>query len=233
MAQGDVRITWLGHAAFKIQSAAGKVVYIDPWLGNPKCPDGEKQVQQADLLLVTHGHFDHLGDTVQIAQQTEAKVVCNFEISVWLEQQGVKSAIGMNKGGTLEFDGLRITMVSADHSSGISGDHGIVDGGSPNGYVLELENGFKLYHAGDTNVFGDMRLIGELYQPDLAMLPIGGFYTMSPREAAHAVRLLGVNQVIPMHYGTFPALAGTPEQLRSALEGHPAEVIALQPGQTR
>src|SRR5687767_5115513 len=157
MAQGDVRITWLGHAAFKIQSAQGKIVYIDPWLGNPKCPDGEKQVQRADMLLVTHGHFDHLGDTVDIAQQTQAKVVCNFEISVWLESQGVKSAIGMNKGGTLQLDGLSITMVSADHSSGIKGEHGIVDGGSPNGFVLELENGYKIYHAGDTNVFGDMR----------------------------------------------------------------------------
>lgn len=232
MAQGDVQITWLGHASFRVTSPTGKVIYIDPWLGNPKCPEGEKQVERADLVLVTHGHFDHLGDTAQIVQQTSAKVICNFEISVWLESQGLTTAIGMNKGGTVDADGIKVTMVSADHSSGIKDGDRIVDGGLPAGFVVQLENGYKLYHAGDTNVFGDMRLIGELYAPDIAMLPIGGHYTMSPIEAAYAVKLLGIKRVIPMHYGTFPALAGTPAQLREALSGHDAEIVEMQPGQT-
>jgi L-ascorbate metabolism protein UlaG (beta-lactamase superfamily) len=233
MAQGGAQITWLGHAAFRIRSPRGKVIYVDPWLDNPKCPEGEKSVEQADVVLVTHGHFDHLGNAVDIAKKTSAKVVCNFEISVWLGSQGLESAVGMNKGGTVDLDGIRVTMVHAEHSSGISDGDRIVDGGTAGGFVVELEDGLKLYHAGDTTVFGDMRLIGELYGPELALLPIGGFYTMGPREAATAVRLLGVKRVIPMHYGTFPVLAGTPEELRELLRGHQAEIVVLQPGETR
>jgi L-ascorbate metabolism protein UlaG (beta-lactamase superfamily) len=231
MPEGSVRLTWLGHASFKLRSPKGKIVYVDPWLGNPKCPESEKQVDQADLVLVTHGHFDHLGDSAQISAQTGAQVVCNFEISVYLGGQGVQNAVGMNKGGTFEHDGIKITMVAADHSSGIMGENNaIIDGGSSGGFVIRFEDGYAVYHAGDTNVFGDMKLIGELYSPDLALLPIGGHYTMGPTEAALAVKLLGVDKVIPMHFGTFPALAGTPAELRSALASHQAEVIELQPG---
>jgi L-ascorbate metabolism protein UlaG (beta-lactamase superfamily) len=233
MAQGDARITWLGHASFKLASPSGKVVYIDPWLGNPRCPENQKRVDRADGILVTHGHFDHLGDTTEIAKQTSAKVICNFEISVWLESKGVQNAVGMNKGGTVELDGIKVTMVSADHSSGIRDESGIVYGGEAGGFVVQFENGYKLYHAGDTNVFSDMRLIGDLYAPDLALLPIGGHFTMGPTEAAQAVRLLGVRQVIPMHYGTFPILTGTPAELKEALAGQEAEVLEMQPGQTR
>ena len=187
MPPGDVRTTWLGHAAFKFDCPAGMVVYVDPWLGNPRCPESLKQVGQAAAILVTHGHFDHIGDSVDIVKKTSAKMVCNFEISVWLESQGVRSAMGMNRGGTVNLDGIRITMVSSDHSSGISGDSGIVDGGTAAGFVVQFENDYKVYHAGDTNVFGEMRPIGELYAPDVALLPIGDYYTMSPTEAAIAV----------------------------------------------
>ena len=233
MAQGEVQITWLGHAAFKIRSPQGKVVYIDPWLSNPNCPDGEKNVRQADAILVTHGHFDHLGEAVDLAKSTSAPLACNWEISVWLESQGVTTAVGMNKGGTVDLNGIKATMVGADHSSGIKDGDRIVNGGDAAGFVVQLENGYKLYHAGDTNVFGDMRLIGELYSPDVALLPIGGHFTMSPREAAAAVRLLGVKRVIPMHYGTFPILSGTPAELRQALGDASVEIVEMKPGETR
>jgi L-ascorbate metabolism protein UlaG (beta-lactamase superfamily) len=225
-------ITWLGHAAFRIQSPGGKVLYIDPWLENPRAPADARPVARADGVLVTHGHFDHLGNAVEIAQQTGAPVVGSWEVSVYLNGKGIENAIGMNKGGTVEVAGLAVTMVSADHSSGILEGDRVLNGGEAAGYVVRFENGFTLYHAGDTNVFGDMKLIGELYRPDLALLPIGGHFTMGPREAAYAVRLLGVKAVLPMHYGTFPVLKGTPEELRTQLEGVDVEVVALAPGQT-
>ncbi len=231
MPQGT-SITWLGHAAFRIGTPTGKTIYIDPWLDNPRCPPELKQVDRADAILVTHGHFDHVGNTVDIAKKTSAQVVCIHEVSVYLGAQGVQNVIGMNKGGTVEVAGIRATMVSADHSSGLSGEHGIICGGASAGFVVELENGFKLYHAGDTNVMSDMRIIGELYRPDLALLPIGGHYTMAPREAAYAARLLGVKSVLPMHYGTFPILAGTPAALQEELKGAGIEVVELSPGGT-
>ncbi len=235
MSQGTISLTWLGHATFALRSVAGKRLIIDPWvMGNPACPQELKQVEGVDILLCTHGHFDHIGDAVEIARRHKPKVVGIFELCHWMGRKGVENTFAMNKGGTVEIDGISVTMVHADHSCGILEDDGsIVYGGEGVGYVVRFENGFKLYHAGDTALFGDMKLIGELYRPDIALLPIGDLYTMSPREAAYALRLLGVKRVIPMHFGTFPALTGTPEALREAasdIEG--LEVIALRPGQT-
>ena len=228
-----VHITWLGHAAFKIRTPGGEVILIDPWLGNPKCPADQRRVDQVDLLLVTHGHADHLGDAIEIASEHAPVVVGMFELCTWLVGKGVETCSPMNTGGTQTIGDIKVTMVSADHSSGIIDDGRLVPGGEAAGYVIELETGFKLYHAGDTNVFGDMRLIGELYRPDVAMLPIGGHFTMSPREAARAVRMLEIKRIIPMHFGTFPLLKGTPDELREELlDGEGVEVVELQPGET-
>lgn len=229
--QTDSRLTWLGHATFRIETSEGKVLYVDPWLsGNPACPEAEKKGRRMDGILLTHAHFDHLGDTVPLAREYQAAVVCNHETSVWLQSQGVETAVGMNKGGTVEVAGCQATMVTADHSCGIQDGDGIVYGGEAAGFVVTLPDGFRVYHAGDTNVFGDMKLIGELYQPDLALLPIGGHYTMSPVEAALALKLLGVPRVIPIHFGTFPILTGSPAELRERTAELGVEVIELEPG---
>ena len=228
-----VQITWLGHATFKLTSPRGKTILIDPWTrSNPACPDNLKQVNQLDLMLATHGHFDHIGDAISIAQATKPSVVAIVELAGWLEANGVENTVGINKGGTIEVQGIKITMTHAIHSSGVE-DKTYV--GDACGYVLEFENGRRLYHAGDTCAFSDMQIIGELYKPDVALLPIGDYYTMGPKEAALAVRMLGVNHVIPMHYATFPILTGTPAALREALQGlglgH-VDVIEMKPGQT-
>ena len=234
----DTGLVWLGHATFLLETSGGKRVLIDPWiLGNPACPDSWKSPGGADLILVTHGHFDHAGEVPEMAKATSAKhVVCNPETVAWFEKKDVHGLVGMNKGGTVELEGLKVTMVSADHSCGITDDDGsIVYGGEACGFVIECENGFKVYHAGDTNVFGDMAIIGELYSPDVALLPIGDHYTMGPREAAKAVELLGVKHVVPMHFGTFDALTGTPESLRHELgvrDVSGVDVITLEPGDT-
>ncbi len=225
-----IEITWLGHAAFRFRTSDGTTVFVDPWLTNPSAPEGAKDQDRADAVFVTHGHFDHVGDTLDLVKATGAKLFCIHEISVWAEAQGVSEPVGCNKGGTLEAPGgIRATMVDAVHSSGISGDQGIVPGGEAAGWVLEFPGGPTVYHAGDTMVFGDMALIGELFRPDIALLPIGGWYTMDPRQAAKAGQLLGVSTVIPMHYGTFPILAGTPEELKHHA-GAAFEVATLEIG---
>ena len=230
----DVRLTWLGHATFLIRTPGGKTVLIDPWVEqNPACPPDHKNIDQCDLMLLTHAHFDHIGDAIPIAKKTGCEVVGIVELLNWLGKKGVDNLKPMNKGGTQHFGGIHVTMVHADHSCGITDGDQIIYGGEAVGYVVELENGFKLYHAGDTNVFGDMSLIAELYDPDLVMLPIGDHFTMSPLEAAKAVRLLGATQVVPMHFGTFPILTGTHGDLKSRtadIEG--LTIYDIQPGET-
>lgn len=232
----DTRIRWLGHAAFEVVTPRGKVLLFDPWLENPKAPAGYAAgLTRVDAILPTHAHFDHLGDTVDLGLRFQPEVPCIFELSVYLQRKGLLHTLPMNKGGTQTVaQEVRVTMVAADHSGGILDDTftlGAVYGGEPAGFVVELENGFRLYHAGDTNLFGDMRWIGELYRPDVALLPIGGLFTMGPREAAVAARLTGAPLVIPMHYGTFPPLAGTPAELERELAGSDIRVLALSPGE--
>ncbi len=228
-----VSVTFYGHSAFKLAGAgAGAAVLIDPWLSNPLLNTPVERVGHVDVILLTHGHGDHVGDTVAVAQKTGAPVVAIHELSVIMAQKGVAEVIGMNKGGTLAFGGLKITMTTAVHSSTVEEEGQLIAAGDPGGYVIQFANGFTAYHTGDTAVFKDMELIRELYRPELVMLPIGSHYVMNPAEAALACRLLQPKWVIPMHYGTFPVLTGTPEELRQLIKGEGIEVIALKPGET-
>ena len=237
LASMSVSATWCGHSTFSIQTPEDRLVLIDPWVAaNPACPEERKTFERIDLMAITHGHFDHIADAVPLARAHEPEVVGIFELCKWLERKGVGRLTTMNKGGSVERCGVRLTMVHADHSCGIQEDDGsIIYGGEAVGYVLRFSDGTVVYHAGDTNVFGDMALIRELYEPSAVMLPIGGKYTMSPREAAKAVELLQPKVVIPMHFGTFPGLTGRPAALveelaRRGLER--IEVHELQPGET-
>src|ERR1700685_515967 len=226
-----VKLTWLGHATFQIETPGGKVIIIDPWfMGNPMCPESHKTVKKVDVMLITHGHGDHIGDAVTLAKKHNPKVVGIPEMCGWLEKKGVKHVLGMNKGGTQTVDDIKVTMVHADHSCGIQDGDELIYGGEACGYVIEFANGLKIYHAGDTNVFGDMIIIRELYAPEIAMLPIGDHYTMGPREAAYACNLLKPKYVIPMHFGTFPALIGTPNALHKLVPG--IEIVEMTPGET-
>lgn len=226
------RLTWLGHATFRIATPSGKVIVIDPWVQtNPMCPEPLKKFERLDTMLITHGHFDHIADTVALGKQFKPQIVAIYETCVWLESKGVSNTNGMNKGGTQRVGEIEVTMVNAIHSCGIQDGDKIVYGGEACGYIIRLPGGLTIYHAGDTAVFGDMKLIGELYAPDLALLPIGDHFTMGPREAAVAIRLLGVRQVIPMHYATFPSIVGRPEQLRQITqEISGLEIHAWKPG---
>ncbi|BBL78717.1 UPF0173 metal-dependent hydrolase [Rubrobacter xylanophilus] len=232
---GGTRITYLGHATFRLTTPGGENILIDPFLtDNPQTPEELKQVGDLDTILITHGHFDHFADAIPLARQTGATAVANFEISSYLQGQGLENVMPLNKGGTAQVGGVRVTGTHAFHASSIQTEDGsTIYGGEPMGFVVEFESGFKLYHAGDTAVFGDMRLIGELYAPDLALLPIGNRVVMSPFEAAHAARLLGVRHVVPMHYQTFPFLPGTPEELERHVEdlGLELEIHVMKPGE--
>jgi L-ascorbate metabolism protein UlaG (beta-lactamase superfamily) len=229
----SLSITWLGHATFLLQSPGGKKIVLDPWVtGNPMAPQSAKHLGALDLMLITHGHSDHTGDAVSIARSSGAQVVAPYEVAVWLGGKGLQKVTGMNPGGTLKALGLSITMVPAMHSSSVEEDGRIVYLGVATGYVVTFEDGLTVYYSGDTSIFGDMRLIGEMYKPQIAFLCIGDLYTMGPEQAAKASEMLGVKQIVPMHYGTFPALTGTPARLRELVAPRGVQVLELKPGET-
>jgi L-ascorbate metabolism protein UlaG (beta-lactamase superfamily) len=245
----DVTVQWLGQAAFKITSPGGKVIVIDPFITrNPKTPAEWKDLKKlgkVDLILVTHGHGDHLGDTGALAKLTGAKVGMNADMGSTVGSLGIvpgKQLIRFNKSGPIKplGDGITVTMVHAEHSSSIvhkdpkTGKPAVYPGGEPSGYIIKLENGFTIYHAGDTGVFGDMKWIGDYYKPDLALLPIGGHFTMDPTHAAYAQKmLLKAKQVVPIHFGTFPPLKGTPAQFKAALGDASDTMVEMKPGEVR
>ena len=240
------QLQWFGQAAFRIDTPEGKVILIDPFISkNPKTPPKLKDLSllgQVDLVLITHGHGDHVGDAAAIAKRYGAKVAMNADMGQTFATLGIIPAaqvIGFNKSGPIQpLEGVTVTMVRAEHSSelvhtGADGSQRVHPGGEPAGYIIELENGFTLYHAGDTGVFGDMAFIGQYYQPSLALLPIGGHFTMDPEHAAYAVnQLLKTPMVIPMHYATFPPLKGTPEQFKEALGGSQSKLVVMTPGES-
>ena len=228
-------LTWLGHSAFHLVTPRGKHLLIDPWLeGNPMAPVGDSPITHVDVLLVTHMHGDHASDVVRLAKRFRCQVVAIHEAAMYFEKQGVESVLGMNKGGTAALHGLKVTMTNATHSSSFDTPEGRIYGGDPAGFVVTLENGATIYFAGDTGPMMDMQLIGDLYRPDVAVLPIGDLYTMGPREAAYAARLLRARWIVPCHYGTFPALTGTADALRDELAkaGVTAEVVTPKPGES-
>jgi len=228
------KITWLGHSAFRLTTAEGKVLLIDPFLsGNPLCPEKEKKQPRVDAILLSHAHGDHVGDTLELAKQHKPAIVCIFELSLWLESKGAQNVVGMSKGGATKVAGCEVSLTHAFHSSSLQDGGKLVYAGEPAGIIVNLPGGLVLYHAGDTCVFGDMKLIAEIYRPEVACLPIGDFYTMGPREASVAIRLLGVKHVLPMHYGTFPPLVGRPAQVRELTKDVPGlEIHEPKPGET-
>lgn len=229
------KIRYFGHSVFSVTTASGSVALIDPWLTNPHCPQELRDsVKRVDAIFLSHAHSDHLGDTVELVKKHKAPVVSTFETALWLGSKGLAEHIApMGKGGTLKVGDFEITMTHAFHSNSIEDDGKVIYAGEPTGLIIRLPGGFTIYHAGDTCVFGDMKLIGELYAPDVALLPIGDRFTMGAREAAYAVRLLGVKDVIPMHYATFPMLAPNAEEFKKECAGIAGLTIhALEPGES-
>jgi len=226
-------IQWFGHSTFVVTTPGGKRIVTDPWLeNNPLCPPDKKKIDKADVILLSHGHFDHTGDIVNVSRATGATTLAVFELSQWLERKGLQNIVGMGIGGTVKVAGLEITMTPAVHTSSIVENDTTIYLGLAAGFVVKTEDERSFYFAGDTALFGDMRLIADLYKPEIAFLPIGDHFTMGPEAAAIAARLLAVRQVVPMHYGTFPVLTGRPEDLRRIVEPHGIDVLVLQPGET-
>jgi len=244
--KGKVEVLWLGHAAARISTVSGKVILIDPWLSDdPKTPPEYRKLSalgKVDLILVTHGHADHLGDAPALARRYKAPMWGPAGLNQTLRTLGVLPASLaplMNKGGTITpFPGVKITQVRAEHSSELLWTNPVTKkketypAGEPVGFIIEFENGFKIYHMGDTGLFGDMKLIAEYYKPDLIMIPIGGHFGMNPKDAAYATReWLKPKYAIPIHYGTLPVLTGTPKDYMQALGNAPTKVLPLEPGE--
>ena len=249
LAQGarKAQLLWLGQSAFRLTTPGGKVIMIDPWLTtNPKTPAKWKDLDalgKVDMILVTHAHGDHFGDAPAIAIKHNAKIWGPAGLDSAIALLGIvpeELAPRMNKSGTITpFEGVKITMVHAEHSSELvwknpaTGKNEIHVGGEPAGFIIELENGLKIYHMGDTGLFGDMKLIGEYYRPDVVLIPIGGHFVMDPKDAAFAVNhWLKPKHAVPMHYGTIPVLKGTPEEFIAALGSTSTKVHNIKPGDT-
>lgn len=226
-----VSVTWLGHSTVLITTSKGTTILIDPFIEhNPKYPKGYKLPEKIDLLLLTHGHMDHIADAVPVAKKHGPTVFAMAELAGWVQSKGIQASVGMNIGGSHRHADVLFTLTEARHSSGITDGDQTIYGGEPAGFVIAIDNGPVLYHAGDTGVFSDMQLIRELHRPEVAMLPMGDHYTMGPKGAALAAKYLGVKSVLPIHFGTFPALTGTPAALEKELAGSGVEVIHTEPG---